>query len=95
MPEIENGSELTDLSKAPSVSEPVIAPVWHTVVLILAILSISVAGKLQFTGMRHQPNRLLTYATTAGMECLMLGWVALGLRLRKIPFRYLQEVVSW
>jgi membrane protease YdiL (CAAX protease family) len=74
---------------APKTSEPPLAPIWHTVVLIVAILSISIAGKLQLVGVQHRPNRLLTYGTTAGMELLMLGWVALGLRLRKVPFRSL------
>ena len=81
-PEIED----TGLPGIPKAREPQLAPVWHTVVLILAILAISIAGKLQLVGMQHRPNRLLTYGTTAGMELLMLGWVALGLRLRKVPF---------
>jgi membrane protease YdiL (CAAX protease family) len=81
--------EETGLPEAPKASEPPIAPVWHTVVLLLGILSISIAGKLQLVGVQHRPNRLLTYATTAGMELLMLGWVALGLRLRRVPFRSL------
>ena len=81
--------EETGLPETPVASEPPIAPVWHTVVLLVGILSISIVGKLQVVGVQHRPNRLLTYATTAGMELLMLGWVALGLRLRKVPFRSL------
>lgn len=81
--------EVTGLPEAPKASEPPIAPVWHTVALILGILSVSIAGKLQLVGLQHRPNRLLTYATTAGMELLMLGWVVLGLRMRRVPFRSL------
>ncbi len=60
-----------------------IAPVWHTAVLIGGVVALSVGGSVQM----HRPsNRLLTYGTTAALEVLMLGWVALGLRLRRIPF---------
>jgi uncharacterized protein len=76
-------------TSAPTPDRLPIAPVWHTVVLILAIVSISIAGKLQLVGLQHKPNRLLTYGTTAGMELLMLGWVAFGVWLRKVPFRSL------
>lgn len=42
----------------------------------------------------HTPNRLLTYATTAGMELALLGWVAIGLRLGRTPFRALFGTVG-
>jgi uncharacterized protein len=66
-----------------------IAPVWHTVVLIAGIIALSIIGKAQIATMHNGPSRLLTYGETAGMEILMLGWVALGLRLRRVPFRSL------
>jgi membrane protease YdiL (CAAX protease family) len=82
------------LTEAPStetqfkiLSGPVpFAPVWHTVVLIGGIVALSVGGSSQ---LHHVSSRLLTYGTTAALELVMLGWVALGLRLRKIPFRSL------
>lgn len=68
-------------------SKPVpFAPAWHTVVLIGGIVALSVGGSAQ---LHHVSSRLLTYGTTASLELVMLGWVALGLRLRNIPFRSL------
>jgi membrane protease YdiL (CAAX protease family) len=66
-----------------------IAPVWHTVVLIAGIIALSIIGKAQVANMHGVPSRMLTYGETAGMEILMLGWVAFGLRLRRVPFRSL------
>lgn len=66
-----------------------IAPAWHTVVLIAAIAAISVIGKLQLAGGHHSPNRTMTYATTAGMELILLGWIFLGVRARKVKLRSL------
>lgn len=87
---------MTEATTEPSLSpQPIaprsrtLAPVWHTAVLIAAILAISVLGAMRPAGLRGVSNRLLAYATTAGMELLMLGWVALGVRLRGIPLRSL------
>jgi membrane protease YdiL (CAAX protease family) len=66
-----------------------IAPAWHTVVLIVGILAISFAGSKAQAVQHRGGNRLLTYGTTAALELGMLGWVALGLWLRKTPFRSL------
>lgn len=63
-----------------------IAPVWHTLVLIAGIVALSWGGSAQ---LHRAPNRLQTYGTTALLEVAMLGWVALGLRLRRVPFRTL------
>jgi len=75
---------------------PAIAPAWHTAVLILGILAISFSGSARVVpGVAHRPqNHLVTYATTAAMELLMLGWVALGLWLRRVPFRSLFGVIQ-
>src|ERR1700744_3422043 len=35
------------------------------------------------------PLRLLRYALSGGIELLVVAWVALGLRIRKVPFRTL------
>jgi membrane protease YdiL (CAAX protease family) len=70
-----------------TLSGPVpLAPVWHTLVLIGGIVALSVGGSTQ---LHRVSSRLLTYGTTAALELVMLGWVAMGLRLRKIPFRSL------
>jgi membrane protease YdiL (CAAX protease family) len=63
-----------------------VAPVWHTVVLIAGIVLVSVAGVFELSGQQPVVDRLQTYAFTAISELSMLGWVYLGLRLRKVPF---------
>ena len=72
-----------------------IAPAWHTVVLLFGILAISFNGTARVVpALAHRSQgHLFTYATTAAMELLMLGWVALGLCLRRVPFRSLFGVV--
>src|SRR5947209_4840543 len=67
-----------------------IAPWWHTVILIAALAALSLQGAKEMAGPAiDHANRLFTYASTAISELLMVGWVWLGLRLRKIPFRSL------
>jgi membrane protease YdiL (CAAX protease family) len=70
-----------------SVRPAPIAPMWHTVVLIAGIIALSILGKAQMVPTYRATNRLLIYGETAGMEFLMLGWVAWGLRLRRVPFQ--------
>jgi uncharacterized protein len=74
--------------------ERALAPAWHTVLLIVGIVGISIAGKVQLAHAHHSPNRLITYGTTAGMELLMLGWVAFGMRLSRTPLRLLFGAVG-
>jgi len=73
-----------------------IAPAWHTVVLILGILAISLSGGYRHPGGRGvgAANRMHTYALTAGLEVVLIGWVAFGLRLRGVPLRSLFGKVS-
>jgi membrane protease YdiL (CAAX protease family) len=66
-----------------------VAPMWHTVVLLAAIVALSVAGASRLSPLHSHANRLMTYGLSAAMELAMLGWVALGLRLRRIPLRSL------
>lgn len=66
-----------------------IAPVWHTVVLILLIAGISLLGFHQHPGGAgiSSANRLRTYGLTACLELVMLGWVLGGLRWRGVSLR--------
>lgn len=68
-----------------------IAPAWHTVVLIVGILAVSLSGGYRHPGGRGvgAANRIDTYALTAGLEVALIGWVALGVRLRGVPLRAL------
>ena len=68
-----------------------IAPLWHTGLLIAAILCISFfgAGRMDSAAAKSDPHRLAHYALSAVMELLLVGFVYLGVRLRRIPFRSL------
>jgi membrane protease YdiL (CAAX protease family) len=73
---------------APSTPPP-IAPVWHTILLVAAIIAISIHGASRLSAIHGQIDRLATYGFTAATEAAMLAWVVIGLRLRKIPLRSL------
>lgn len=64
-----------------------LAPTWHTAVLIAWILAVSFTGSSRMAIVRGTPTRLSTYGITAVLELAMLGWVVLGLRMRRIPLR--------
>jgi membrane protease YdiL (CAAX protease family) len=84
-----------------------IAPVWHTVLLVVAILVYSLWGAIGAKNGTTNPIappsgstrtavtngvdhiRLIRYALTGLLELGVVAWIALGLRLRKIPFRTL------
>jgi hypothetical protein len=66
-----------------------VAPAWHTVVLVVFILLISVRGASQLSSPHGPLNRLVTYGSTAVMELLLLGWVLFGLWLKRTPLRSL------
>ena len=69
----------------PPRSSATIAPAWHTLVLIAAIVAVSAMGAARLPGEHREVHRLGTYAITAAMELAMLAWVWFGLRLRKMP----------
>ncbi len=73
-----------------------IAPAWHTVLLILGILAVSISGAYRHPGGRGvgDVNRLRTYAVTAALEVVLIGWVAFGVRLRGVRLRSLFGKVS-
>jgi len=81
----------------PALPQPIhrIAPIWHTVVLVAAILAFSFWGVVRSGGLGNEPmaalhgTRLLHYALSGIFELVVVVWVALGLRLGKVPFRSL------
>lgn len=87
-PEVQNQPASDWIAPAP------LAPVWHTVVLVAGIALLSFAGAKQLGGDHARVDRIGTYAFTVVTELLMLGWVYLGLRLKKIRFRSLFGEVS-
>jgi membrane protease YdiL (CAAX protease family) len=66
-----------------------VAPAWHTVVLIVGVVLLSVSGAKEISGGAASVDRLHTYALAVTTEVLMLAWVYFGLRLRRIPLRSL------
>ncbi|MGA7243875.1 MAG: CPBP family intramembrane glutamic endopeptidase [Terracidiphilus sp.] len=80
----------------PAAPKPtLIAPVWHTVLLIIGILAVSLLGVYRHPGVGVvATNRIHTYGETAGLELLLLGWVAFGMRLRGFSLRKLFGKVS-
>jgi membrane protease YdiL (CAAX protease family) len=63
--------------------------VWHTILLVAAIIALSIHGASRFSTIHGQIDRFATYGFTAAIELAMLVWVILGLRLRKISLRSL------
>ncbi len=59
--------------------------------MIVAILLVSAFGVHRHGGDHGAVaiNRLHTYGTTAGLELVLIGWVALGVKLRGVPLRSL------
>jgi len=66
-----------------------IAPVWHTILLVAAIIALSIHGASRMSAIHGEIDRLATYGFTAASEAAMLAWVVLGIRLRKTPLRSL------
>jgi membrane protease YdiL (CAAX protease family) len=77
-------------------TRPGIAPVWHTALLILAIVAVSLLGMFQHPGGAgiNSTNRIRSYLQTVFFEIALVGWVAFGLRLRGLSLRSLLGKVS-
>lgn len=95
------GADIGQQPVGPTQSEPAqhrggIAPVWHTVTLIVMILAISLLGVHRHPAGAGigETNRLFTYGVTGCMEFVLIGWVLLGLRLRGVPLRSVIGKVS-
>jgi uncharacterized protein len=80
---------LIDSQRSPA--KPGIAPVWHTVILILAVIAVSVLGMYQHPGGEgiDSKNRIPSYVQTIIFELVLVGWVVFGLRLRGLSLRSL------
>lgn len=81
------GSGEQNARAAPGPVFRAIAPAWHTIVLALGIIALSIAGRAQITHLQRAASHLQTYATTAALELVMLGWVLFGLRMRQASLR--------
>jgi membrane protease YdiL (CAAX protease family) len=95
-PGIEQHSFVTPIAEPAAPKSTIIAPVWHTVALILAIAAVSFIGVYRHPGGQGAAavNRLRTYGVTAILELALMGWVAFGLRLKGISLTSLFGRVS-
>lgn len=71
-----------------------VAPLWHTLLLVAGILGYSLWGGLRADAGSEpisamKGSRISHYALSAVFELALVGWVALGLWLRKVRFRSL------
>jgi uncharacterized protein len=57
--------------------------VWHTIVLISAILAVSATGAARLPGAHGAVHRLATYGLTMAMEIVLFAWVLFGLWLKR------------
>lgn len=79
------GTPELEISSAPLT----VAPAWHTIVLVVAIIAFSIHGAGRLTAIHGPIDRLASYGFSATMEVAVFAWVILGLRLKKIPLRSL------
>ena len=97
VPGVDSHQRLVDFSpETAEARQTPIAPAWHTVILIVLIITVSYMGFVRHSGPHGAAvvNRLHTYGTTAILEAVLIGWVALGVKLRGLRLRSLFGKVS-
>jgi membrane protease YdiL (CAAX protease family) len=67
-----------------------LAPWWHTALMVLVIIGLSVAGVRQLRNFGNQPLRLgANYSLTIAYEWVLAGLAMWGIRMRRVPLRQL------
>jgi len=66
-----------------------IAPIWHTVVLIVIVLGFSLSTANSQRAITMQHGRILLYVSTMIWEWLLVGYILLGVRSRGVRLREL------
>ena len=67
-----------------------LAPWWHTALMVVMIIALSVAGVRQLRSFGDQPVHLVAnYSLTIAYEWVLAGLALWGLRMRKVPLRQL------
>ena len=64
-----------------------IAPSWHTLLLVLLLVGFSALGARSSAHLTGKEPRIPLYLATMIWEWLLLGYVWIGLRLRRVPLR--------
>ena len=87
--EPESGASASEI-KAPQLHTRLIAPWWHTALMVLLIAGISAAGARQLhSAGGHLPRLVPNYSLSIVYEWALAGMAWWGLRLRKIPLKQL------
>jgi membrane protease YdiL (CAAX protease family) len=67
-----------------------LAPWWHTAMMVLIILGLSVAGVRQLRSFGNQPLHLVAnYSLTIAYEWILAGLALWGIHMREVPLRQL------
>src|SRR6202167_6868365 len=67
-----------------------LAPWWHTALMVLLIIGLSVAGVRQLHNLGGQPLRLVAnYSLTIAYEWILAALALRGIHMRKVPLRQL------
>ncbi|MBT9331695.1 CPBP family intramembrane glutamic endopeptidase [Paracidobacterium acidisoli] len=66
-----------------------IAPLWHTCLLVLLFIGISVSGALHATKPSAAQHRIIQYLITLGFEWIIAAIAWWGIRLRRTPITQL------
>jgi len=67
-----------------------LAPWWHTALMVLVIIGLSVAGVRQLRSFGDQPLHLVAnYSLTIAYEWILAGLALWGIHMRKVPLRQL------
>jgi membrane protease YdiL (CAAX protease family) len=76
---------------SPQPENQAVAPEWHTLLVVLIMLGLSAFSAYSggLLSLSNNQNRMATYITSMAMEWLMLGFIWIGLRVRKQPMRIL------
>ena len=76
--------------RSPQQQGMLLAPWWHTTLMVLLILGLSVAGVRQLRSLGDRPLHLVAnYSLSIFYEWVLAGLVLWGIHLRKVPLRQL------
>src|SRR5271168_2115055 len=96
MPETTEHNNMTTMEPPQSTSGQtyeeggLLAPWWHTALMVLLIIGLSVAGVRQLRSFGDQPLRLVAnYSLTIVYEGILAALALWGIHMRKVPLRQL------
>jgi uncharacterized protein len=86
-------TEHDNTAPLPPAGNRLLAPWWHTALMVTIILSLSLAGVRQLRSFGDRPlNLVLNYSLTIAYEWILAAAVIWGLHLRKTPLRQILGV---